>query len=131
MDDVAEFAAEPLRFFSHDADAAADPKCRRLIRRYGARGYGMWWMLCEALASSVGHYVQIQTDNDTEDLAVLLECDEPDEAVEFVRYLERIGLVTIDGGRVRSPRMDKNASYFGKKRASGRNGGAAKAKANS
>ena len=37
-------------WFKHDVDAVYDPKVRKLIRRYGAEGYGRYWALLEALA---------------------------------------------------------------------------------
>lgn len=122
-DEVSELASKPLRYFPHDADASGDPKCKRLMRRFGVAGYGMWWLLCEALASEQGHGIPVETDNDAENLAAILDSGSADEAVEFARFLEAVGLVEISDGVLRSRRMDENAEAFGRRRVAGRKGG--------
>mgnify|MGYP002522633748 CR=1 FL=1 len=122
MDEVDELAMGPMRYFAHDADAALDPKCRRLIRQAGVAGYGRWWLLCEALASEEGHEVGCATPNDLMNLAVVLELDGPEEAREFLSLLQAIGLVQISGGCVSSKRMFENARYFGRRRLNGKKG---------
>ena len=59
-------AARPMAFFPHDADSARDMKCRKLIRREGMAGYGRWWRLCELMAATDGHALEIGTDEDME-----------------------------------------------------------------
>lgn len=114
MTDCQDLADEPLRWFPHDADAAGDPKCRRLMRKTGAAGYGRWWLLCEALASEPGHHISVKTTTDLENLAVLLDLDCAEEATEFIEDLLTIGLLTSNDGFVSSPRMDANAERSGK-----------------
>lgn len=114
MTDSQDLADEPLRWFPHDADAAGDPKCRRLMRKTGAAGYGRWWLLCEALASEPGHRIRVKTTTDLENLAVLLDLDCAEEATEFIEDLLAVGLLTSNDGFVSSPRMDANAERSGK-----------------
>ena len=128
-DEVSELAAKPLRYFPHDADASGDPKCKRLIRMYGVAGYGRWWLLCEALASEQGHGIPIETENDAENLATIIDVESASEAAEFVSFLETVGLVSRQDGVLRSRRMDENAEAFGRRRVAGRKGGSSKAKA--
>ena len=128
-DEVSELAAKPLRYFPHDADASGDPKCKRLIRRYGVAGYGRWWLLCEALASEQGHGIPLETDNDAENLAAIIDSESASDAAEFVSFLEEVGLVSCLDGVLRSRRMDENAEAFGRRRVAGRKGGSSKAKA--
>ena len=128
-DEVSELAAKPLRYFPHDADASGDPKCKRLIRRYGVAGYGRWWLLCEALASEQGHGIPLETDNDAENLAAIIDSESASDAAEFVSFLEEVGLVSCQDGVLRSRRMDENAEAFGRRRVAGRKGGSSKAKA--
>lgn len=99
----------PLEYFAHDAHAASDPKCRRLMRECGVAGYGRFWLLCEALASEPSHSLPVGTEDDLENAATLLDCDDGEEAAGFLRVLERLSLVVVDGGVLRSPRMDRNA----------------------
>ena len=128
-DEVSELAAKPLRYFPHDADASGDPKCKRLIRRCGVAGYGRWWLLCEALASEQGHGIPLETDNDAENLAAIIDSESASDAAEFVSFLEEVGLVSCLDGVLRSRRMDENAEAFGRRRVAGRKGGSSKAKA--
>lgn len=118
--------AMPLRYFSHDSDASADPKCKRLIRSEGVAGYGRWWLLCELLAGTEGHSLPIETADDLENLACSLEFDTAEDAAGFVRRLDAIGLVVIEDGRISSPRMTRTADWFGSQRARGRAGGRAR-----
>lgn len=126
-------AAEPMAFFPHDAGAHADIKCQRLIRRCGWEGYGRWWRLCELMAATKGHMIELGTDEDALILADVLgfpaatAADEK-QAIEDVRKyvgtLLDIGLLTADGtGTLKSSRMLDNAVYFGRQRANGRKGG--------
>lgn len=41
------------RYFSHDFDAADDPKCQALIADLGMEGYGVYWRLTEMLHNQV------------------------------------------------------------------------------
>lgn len=125
--DAKRRAEEPLRYFSHDSDAASDVKCRRLIKRLGMEGYGRWWRLCELLASADGHRIDTKTDEDFEILADELFCDSGQDAVSFLESLSGIGLIAGYGtGQIWSERMDENALYFGTRRAAAARGGKAK-----
>lgn len=117
MDDAEALAMDPLFWFPHDADAAADPKTRRVMRRYGAAGYGRWWLLCEALASEPGHALPIATDNDLENLAMTLDMEGAVEATEFLAFLRDVGLLSSDGAEIWSERMRDNALRSGRSRA--------------
>lgn len=117
MTNAEKLAMEPLVWFPHDADAAADPKTRRVMRRFGAAGYGRWWLLCEALAAAPGHALPVATDNDRENLAITLDMGGGEEAVGFLSFLADVGLVSSDGERVWSDRMNRNALRSGTTRA--------------
>lgn len=123
-DALAEDARKPMDYFSHDADAASDIKCRKLIRRCGMAGYGRWWRLCELLASASGHAVSARTEEEVEMLADDLMFDDPSELVDFLSTLCEIGLLSGMGdGEFTSERMLQNALKVGAKRAAGRLGG--------
>lgn len=120
-------AARPMKYFSHDSNAAQDIKCRRLLRRLGMAGYGRWWRLCELLAATEGHRLGIETEEDAEIIAEELSLSGTSELMDFLQVLVSVGLVHMPGdGFVWSERMLTNAEYFGKKRAAGRKGGQAK-----
>jgi hypothetical protein len=127
-DAIAAEAAKPMRYFSHDADAASDIKCRRLIRRLGMEGYGRWWRLCELLAASDGHVLSLRTEEDADIIAEELCLDGTAELMSFVMVLKDVGLLVLPGdGTAYSERMLANAEYFGKRRAAASKGGYAKA----
>ena len=128
--DVLDAAAEPMAWFQHDANAAQDSKCQRLLLRLGNAGYGAYWRLCEYLAAEKGHSAAIETDEDWLILAMRLgfnfanEDQSIAECQDFIANLLEIGLVVRDGkGRIESARMQRNALFFGTQRAIGRANG--------
>lgn len=122
-EDVAMAGMEPMPWFSHDSSASRDRKVRRLIKREGVEGYGRWWLLCEALASTRGHRLDVSDEESMEILADELLCG-VDELGEFLGQLSDVGLIRgLDEGLVYSERMERNALTFGAKRAGGRLGG--------
>ena len=117
-------AARPMKYFSHDSNAAHDIKCRRLLRRLGMEGYGRWWRLCELLAATDGHRLSIETEEDAEIIAEELHLDGHQELMRYLQVLVDVGLIHMPGdGYVWSERMLTNAEYFGKLRANGKRGG--------
>ena len=117
-------AARPMKYFSHDSNAAQDIKCRRLLRRLGMEGYGRWWRLCELLAATDGHKLSIETEEDAEIIAEELHLDGQQELMRYLQVLADVGLIHMPGdGYVWSERMLTNAEYFGKLRANGKRGG--------
>lgn len=120
--EVRREAERPMKYFSHDADAAGDMKCRKLIRRWGYEGYGRWWRVCELLAAEHGHRLDMGDAEVAEVVADELGMT-LGEVSEFVGYLvENSLLKTDDEGRVWSERMSENSNLFGKKRAAGKRG---------
>ena len=136
--DVLDAAANPMAWFQHDANAAQDLKCQRLLLRYGNTGYGAFWRLCEILASTKTHALPIETDEDWLILAQQIgmrssgmfdELSSVDDCREFISCLLEIGLIVRNGkGHIESVRMQKNALYFGARRAGGAKGGRASKK---
>lgn len=129
---VDDFAAEPMMYFSHDSNAAADIKCQRLIKRMGYAGYGRWWRLCEHMASVKGHSIPFVTDEDKLILGDILGFDAGnfdefitiDETTGFIDGLLNIGLLTKnEKGELFNNRMMENSQYFGKQRYNGNKGG--------
>ena len=122
--EIQEEAARPMAFFPHDSNSTQDIKCRRLIRREGMSGYGRWWRLCELLAATDSHRLNIETSEDAELYAEELQYDTVDEFMSFLLVLKDVGLIKMPGdGTIYSERMLRNADYFGEKRANGKRGG--------
>ena len=117
-------SARPMDWFKHDANAYADIKCRRLLRRLGMAGYGRWWRLCEIMASTNGHRPSIESEEDAEILAEELQLDSVHELMDFLLVLVDVGLIDMPGdGTFSSKRMLSNAMTFGNNRANGKLGG--------
>lgn len=131
--DAAEKAKDPMAWFQHDANAAHDSKCQRLIYRYGNAGYGAYWRLCEYLAAEKGHAISVETDEDWLILATNLglrregafdEMGAAESCKTYIDCLLEIGLIERDGkGHIESARMQRNAMFFGQQRANGAKGG--------
>ena len=122
--EVEREAARPMEWFKHDANASQDIKCKRLVRRLGMEGYGRWWRLCEMLASTNDHMLNLESAEDAEIIADELMLDGVSELMGFVQTLADVGLVMMPGdGTVYSERMLSNAATFGNNRANGRLGG--------
>ena len=117
-------AARPMAFFPHDSNSTQDIKCRRLIRREGMSGYGRWWRLCELLAATDGHKLNVESAEDAELYAEELQFDRLEDFTGFLLTLQDVGLIQMPGdGTIYSDRMMRNADYFGEKRANGKLGG--------
>ena len=113
-----------MLYFSHDADAATDIKCKKLVKRFGMEGYGRWWRLCELMAGIEGHALCVETPEDAEILADELHFEDMGECMLFLEQLSEIGLVRMPGnGTVYSESMNRRSLYFGKNRANGKKGG--------
>ena len=59
----------------------------------------------------------IATDNDRENLAVTLDMEDAADVAGFLAFLADVGLVSSDGEKVWSDRMNKNALRSGASRA--------------
>lgn len=124
---VSEYAAEPLKYFSHDSNAASDIKCQKLIMRRGYDGYGRWWRLCEYMASIDGHAVPFSCDEEVFILGQVLGFSTYGDiapvivdTTDFVNDLLDLGLVSKDkNGSIFSERMIENSMVFGRKRHAG------------
>lgn len=125
---VEEYAAEPMKYFSHDSNASTDMKCQRLIMRRGYDGYGRWWRLCEHMALINGHKVAFKTDEDKLILGQVLGFGSAgfdmyltiEETTSFINDLLEIGLLSkTQNEELLNNRMLENAMYFGRRRHSG------------
>jgi hypothetical protein len=124
-------ASRPMAFFPHDANASQDIKIEMLLEDLGMEGYGRWWRLCELLAAADGHRIEVGNERVARIVARNLMLGDVDALMRFLAELKELALLEMGGdGFISSRRMDRNAEYFGKKRAAGRKGGKAKGGAN-
>ena len=45
------------RYFHHDSNARHDPKIQALIKKYGMKGYGMFWVIVETMRENSGYKI--------------------------------------------------------------------------
>lgn len=117
-------------WFTHDADAASDPKSIALIAKYGMAGYGMFWRLIEVLRSQSGYKYEVSSKFSYPAIADALKTT-VDDAKAFIQdCISEFELLQTDGEYVwsqslldRMQRWDKtkeNLSSRGSKGAEAR-----------
>lgn len=119
-----EALAEPIRYFSHDADAFGDDALFAVFEDWGYVGYGMFWHLAEILHNKKGHTYDVSRGYGRLAHEMFVE---PETIERFVASLDANGLL-VDGllerGRVAMNRVEKNAKEYADKVAPSRLGAA-------
>lgn len=86
-----------MKWFKHDTDARQDFKLKRLVRRFGMEGYGMYWSVVELLAfetkDQIEGDVRLSLDNyPIEDISHDLNI-EPSKAQLVLDFMAETGLI--------------------------------------
>ena len=71
------------RYFTHDDNARFDPKMQALIKKYGMKGYGMFWVIVETLRETRGHKLSLKK-YVLESFEVQMQCS-ADEIKTFIK----------------------------------------------
>ncbi len=71
------------RYFTHDDNARHDPKTQALIKKYGMKGYGMFWVIVETLRETRGHKLSFKK-YVLDALAVQMQCS-AEEIKTFIK----------------------------------------------
>lgn len=96
-----------MHWFKHDADASADAKLKKLLIRYGARGYGVYWYCLEQIAGSISeHNLTFELEHDAEIIAHDMGVDST-VVEEMMRFMVSIGLFEESQGRITCLKMLK------------------------
>lgn len=119
-------------WFSHDSNAANNPKMVALKRKYGYEGYGRWWRLVERLRESADYRYDISVPFAWEVIGQDLDMSAAD-AEAFVREcIDYYKLLETDGQYFWSSDLDDRMEYWEKRREvlreRGRKGGKARKK---
>lgn len=72
-------------YFKHDSNSRHDPKIKSVFRKYGAAGYGFYWIIIETLREASGYkllYDEITLESLADDMRIPAE-----KAKEFIDYL--------------------------------------------
>ncbi len=85
-----------MKWFKHDTDANRDPKLEKVLMRYGAEGYALYWLCIELIAAPIDKSnINFELEHDAEILAHRLKMDSK-RVEEIMRYMTDIGLFEID-----------------------------------
>jgi len=85
-----------LKWFKHDTDANRDAKLEKVLMRYGAEGYALYWLCLELIAAPIDkHNINFELEHDSEILAYRLKMDSI-RVEEIMKYFISIGLFEMD-----------------------------------
>jgi hypothetical protein len=97
-----------MKWFKHDTDASNDKLIHKLIIKYGAEGYAVYFHCLELIAGGVSETnVTFELEHDSEIIADNLKIKGTagqsgiDRVEEIMRYIVSLELFTNDGGRIR------------------------------
>lgn len=96
-----------MKWFTHDSNARSDVKLRKVLMRYGADGYGLYWYCLELIAGKVdASNVTFELEHDAEILAHDLKIDSL-RVEEIMRYMISLNLFEVSDGAIRCMKMAK------------------------
>jgi hypothetical protein len=108
-------------YFSHDYHSRSDEKILRVRAKYGARGYGTFWMLVEIMAESSLPHIQLR---DIPAIAVSIN-EDVKWLKEFIDFcIDEAKLFLCDGELFTSQRMIKHKTFRENFRIKGQEGAA-------
>ena len=121
-------------WFSHDSNAADDPRIVAMIQKYGFEGYGRWWRLLERLRACAEYRYDISMPFAWEVLGQDLGMKADDARGFVMEFVEYFQLLQCDGKWLWSDDMLDRMEYWEKKREilreRGRKGGQTRRKKN-
>ena len=89
-----------MKWFKHRTDAHRDVKLKKLLRRYGADGYGLYFYCIEIIAGSLdGENITFELEDDAETLGYELKIDSL-RVEEIMRYMIELKLFESSGNTI-------------------------------
>lgn len=89
-----------MKYFKHDSNASLDVKLKKLLRKYGFAGTGMYWYCVEMIASKLcKENISLALEEDSESLALEGNIDES-LAEEMLNYMVSKKLFTKEDGKI-------------------------------
>lgn len=84
-----------MKWFKHPSNSAQDPKFEKLVMRYGAEGYALYWLCIELIAAPIDkENITFELEHDAEILAYRLKMDQL-RVEEIMRYMISLELFEI------------------------------------
>lgn len=85
-----------MKWFKHDSDANRDARLEKILMRYGAEGYALYWLCLELIAAPIDKTnINFELEHDAEVLAYRLKIDSA-RVEEIMRYMIEIDLFEIN-----------------------------------
>jgi len=89
-----------MRWFKHDSCANRDAKLEKVLLKYGADGYAMYWLCLELIADLIDkEHVTFELEHDAETIGSRLKIDTL-RAEEIMKYFITLQLFESDGTRI-------------------------------
>lgn len=90
-----------MKWFKHDSDANRDPKLEKVLMRYGAEGYALYWLCLELIAAPIDKQkITFELEHDAEILAHRLRIDSA-RVEEIMEYMIGLDLFEISATSTR------------------------------
>lgn len=96
-----------MKWFSHESMASRDTKLKKLLMKYGAEGYGLYWYCVEHVCANVDPKLTFELEHDSEILAHELKVDTL-LVEEMMRYMVSVGLFEESNGIVTCLKLAKH-----------------------
>ena len=89
-----------MKWFKHDSDAFMDAKLKKLILKYGAQGYGIYWYCLEQIARNFDtHNLTFELEHDAELIAHEFNIS-ADLVQHIMTYMVELGLFEMGAGGI-------------------------------
>lgn len=89
-----------MKWFKHDSNAHTDDKIQKVLMRYGADGYALYWYCIELIASRVSpDNITFELKHDAEILGYHLKIDTL-RVEEIMKYLVSLGLFNYSNEKI-------------------------------
>ena len=100
-----------MKWFMHQSSAHRDTKLKKVLMKYGAEGYGLYWYCIEHICADVDPKLTFELEHDAEILAHDLKIDTL-KVQEIMLYMVKLGLFEISENIIYCMKL---ARYLGDK----------------
>ena len=105
MDQVTE--ESEMKWFKHDSNAHNDAKIDKVLMKYGAEGYALYWYCIELIAGKVSSdNITFELEHDAEQIAYRLRIDSL-RVEEIMRFMIGLGLFEENGSTITCMKLAK------------------------
>jgi hypothetical protein len=102
-----------MKWTQHQNNSRYDAKVRRLIKKHGPTGYGVYWLLNESIAEKLDENLECLLEHDLESFSDEINCSEQ-IVRQVLDYCLEIGLITKQGEKYQNKKILKYADKWTK-----------------